>query len=99
VVGIEPSVEQLPEEFALYQNYPNPFNPTTTIKFNLPKTSQVTLRIFNILGEEVTILVSGQLPSGKYTCEWDGSKVASGVYLYRLEAEEYLETRKMVLLK
>jgi len=82
----------------LSQNYPNPFNPITTIQFNIPKTSEVSLKIFNVVGEEVTTLVSGQLPAGNYTCEWNGSKVASGVYLYKLESEGYIQTRKMVLM-
>ena len=88
-----------PAEFALQQNYPNPANPSTTIEFDLPKSSQVTLKIYNILGEEVAILVSGQLAAGSYTYEWDGSNVASGVYLYRLETEGYIETRKMILMR
>jgi flagellar hook assembly protein FlgD len=69
----------------LYQNYPNPFNANTNIEFRIPKNEVVTLKIFNILGEEVATLVSGQLTAGSYTYEWDGSGVASGVYLYRLE--------------
>jgi hypothetical protein len=88
-----------PLAFSLKQNYPNPFNPRTTIAFDIPKTSQVTLKIYNILGEEVTTLLSASLLSGSYKYEWDASSLASGVYLYRLEAEKYVETRKMVLLK
>jgi aminopeptidase N len=87
------------ESFYLYQNYPNPFNPSTTIEFDLPKSSQVTLKIYNIIGEEVNTLLSASLLSGSYKYEWDGSNLASGVYLYRLEAEGYVETRKMVLMR
>ena len=83
----------------LQQNYPNPFNPTTTIEFNLPKTSEVTLKVFNILGEEVSTLVSDRLSAGSHTYEWDASNLSCGVYLYRLEAEGYFETRKMILMK
>ena len=83
----------------LYQNYPNPFNPITTIEFNLPKNSKVSLKVFNILGEEVTTLLSASLLSGSHSVEWDASKYASGVHLYRLQAGDYVETRKMVLMK
>jgi hypothetical protein len=85
--------------YKLHQNYPNPFNPTTTIEFDLPKTSQVSLKIFNILGEEVATLVSDKLSSGSYAYEWDASNIASGVYLYRLQADDYVETRRMVLMR
>jgi hypothetical protein len=85
--------------FELYQNYPNPFNPITTIEFVLPKTSEVTLKIFNILGEEVATLVYDKLHPGSYSYEWDASNVASGVYLYRLQAGDYVKTRKMVLIR
>jgi hypothetical protein len=83
----------------LQQNYPNPFNPTTTIEFNLPKTSNVLLKIFNILGEEVSTLVSNRLSAGSHTYEWDASNLSGGVYIYRLEAGDYKETKKMILMK
>jgi hypothetical protein len=85
--------------YRLSPNYPNPFNPITTIEFDLPKTSEVTLRIFNILGEEVATIVSDRLSTGSYSYEWDASELASGVYLYRLEAEGFVQTRKMILMK
>ena len=89
----------IPDNYALYQNYPNPFNPGTTIEFDLPRTSKVTLKIYNILGEEVTTIVSDELNAGSYSYEWSRpAGVASGVYLYRLEAGEYVETKKMVLI-
>jgi hypothetical protein len=97
-VGIEAD-KQIPKEFKLSQNYPNPFNPTTTIKFDLPKTSKVSLKVFNILGEEVVTLVSYRLSAGSYSYEWDATNLASGVYLYRLQAGDYVETRKMVLMR
>ncbi len=90
---------QIPDHFTLYQNYPNPFNPITTIEFDLPKTSEVCLKVLNILGEEVTTLLSASLLSGSYKYEWDASNLASGVYLYRLQAGDYVQTRKMVLMK
>ncbi len=86
-------------QFRLNQNYPNPFNPSTTIEFDLLKTSEVTLKIFNLLGEEVATLVSDRLNVGSYSYEWEASQLASGVYLYRLEAGEFIEIRKMLLLR
>jgi len=88
-----------PSAIQLLPNYPNPFNPTTTIEFNLPKAGEVTLNIFNILGEEVATLHSGQLLPGHYSFEWDASHLPSGVYVYRLEAGDYVQTRKMILLR
>ena len=86
--------------FRLKQNYPNPFNPSTTIQFDLPKTSEVSLKVFNILGEEVVTLVSDRLSAGSYSYEWSRTAgIASGVYLYRLEAEGFVQTRKMILIK
>ena len=89
----------MPDGFRLLQNYPNPFNPVTTIKFYLPKNSVVSLKIFNILGEEITILTSAPLLSGFHRYQWDATKFASGIYLYQLQAENYIETRKMFLIK
>ncbi|MBN2366947.1 MAG: serine hydrolase [Calditrichaeota bacterium] len=85
--------------FQLHPNYPNPFNPSTTIAFDLPKASQVTLKILNVLAEEVETLVSDFLFSGSYEYQWDAGNMASGVYLYKLEAEEYVEIRKMILMR
>jgi hypothetical protein len=85
--------------YKLFQNYPNPFNPSTTIEFDLPKSSEVSLKVFNILGEEVTALVSERLSTGSYSYEWDAGKLASGVYLYRVQAGNFVETRKMVLMR
>ncbi len=94
VTGLENITKILPNEFSLYQNYPNPFNPTTTIRFDLPKTSEVKLKIFNILGEEVETLVSEKLPAGKYSYDWSRpAGIASGLYLYRLSAKEALTTK------
>jgi predicted nucleotidyltransferase len=91
--------KEIPKHFSLYQNYPNPFNPSTAIEFDLPKISEVTLRVFNILGEEVGTLVSDKLSAGSYSRAWDASNLSSGVYLYRLEAGDYIETRKLILMK
>jgi hypothetical protein len=85
--------------FTLSQNYPNPFNPSTIIEFTLPKSEFVALKVYNILGEEVATLVSDKLQAGDHTYNFEGSTLASGVYLYRIEAGEYNKVKKMILLK
>ncbi len=89
----------LPEEFTLSQNYPNPFNPATEIAFSLPQTSQITLNVYNIVGQRVTVLADELYPAGDHIVVWDASTHPSGVYFYRLTAGEIVETKKMVLLK
>jgi len=89
----------LPQSYQLFQNYPNPFNPSTAIKYQVPKSSLVTLRIFDILGREVTFLVNEEEPAGTYTIQWDASTRSSGVYFYRLHAGSFIETKRMMLLK
>ena len=84
--------------FSLVQNYPNPFNPSTIISYSLPKTASVSLRIFNALGQEVAMLVNEQKPPGYYQVQWNAN-VPSGVYFYRLQAGEFVETKKMMLIK
>jgi hypothetical protein len=88
-----------PLQFSLAQNYPNPFNPSTTIEFTLPKSEFVELKIYNILGKEVSILVSEELNQGNHTFTWKGTGFASGVYYYRIEAGNFVQTRKMIYLK
>ncbi len=94
----------LPQELRLSHNYPNPFNPLTHIEFDLPHRSYVTLEIFNVLGEKVVKLLDKRLAAGRYSIHWDGRdsrgrSVASGVYLYRLTAGDFSQTRKMVLMR
>jgi subtilisin family serine protease len=89
----------LPKEFALYQNHPNPFNPTTMIRFDLPKASHVRIEIFNLLGQRVTRLVDGVMDAGRQAVEWDATGKASGVYFYKITAEDFVSSKKMVLLK
>jgi len=88
----------LPKGFSL-DNRPNPFNPSTTLSFTLPTASNVQLDIYNIVGQKVETLVNGYLEPGQYSFDWDGSNVASGVYLYRLTTDEFSKTKKMVLMK
>jgi hypothetical protein len=99
IVGVEDELNPLPTEFALEQNYPNPLNPSTTIKYSIPKSSQVTLKIFNTLGEELEILVNEEKPVGTYELNWNAVNIPSGVYFYRLQAGDFVQTRKMILLK
>ncbi len=89
----------LPDHFLLSQNYPNPFNNSTMINYQLPMTCEVVLSVYNILGQKVATLVAEEQQAGSYKVEWDASQVASGVYLYKLEAGEYVEVQKMILMK
>ena len=91
--------EQLPTEFSLSQNYPNPFNPATEINFSLPEASHVKLEIFNIMGQKVAVPVNKYLEAGHHSVAWDGSNLSSGVYFYRIQAGDVVDTKKMVLLK
>ncbi len=89
----------LPTEFGLAQNFPNPFNPSTTIEFSLPRSGYVTLVVYNTLGEEIATLVSETLSAGRYSTEWNAAGFSSGIYFYRLQAGEFVETRKLLLLR
>jgi len=92
-------IHDLPLRPSLLQNYPNPFNPSTTIEFALPQSSHVVLKIYNILGEEMATLVEGQLEAGYHKTVWGASSLPSGVYFYRLTAENFVVTKKLMLLK
>jgi len=99
VTGIKILNENLPKGYVLDQNYPNPFNPSTNIGFSIPKSEFITLKVYNILGEEVATLVSEKLTAGKYKYDWKASGLASGVYYYQLVAGNYRELKKMILLR
>ncbi|MCP4634237.1 MAG: T9SS type A sorting domain-containing protein [candidate division Zixibacteria bacterium] len=94
----------IPLEFALYQNYPNPFNPTTRIEYSLERHSNVSLIIYNILGQRVNKIVNENQEAGQYTVDWNGLddngiETASGIYFYKIVAGDFIEVKKMVLLK
>jgi hypothetical protein len=92
-------VPEVPTQFYLAQNYPNPFNSTTVINYATPKTARVRLEIFNGLGQRVTTLVDEVQPSGYYSYPWGTDAMASGVYLYRMTAGPFMQTRRMILVK
>lgn len=91
--------ELLPTSFALEQNYPNPFNPTTTINFSMPEASRVTVKVYNVMGQLVSTLVNREMNAGRHSVNFDASRLASGVYLYRIQAGSFTATRKMNLIK
>lgn len=94
----EPKISYIPTQLSLSQNYPNPFNPSTTIAYSLPRAAFVSLRIFNTLGQEIAMLVNQQKVAGYYQVQWNAN-VPSGIYFYRLQAGEFVETKKMILMK
>jgi len=98
------STNNLPIEFALKQNYPNPFNPITTIVYDVPKESHITLTVYDLMGRVVKELVSDRINAGTHHIIWNGTdaygqSVASGMYLYRLKSDNYIKTKKLVMLK
>lgn len=99
ITGISSNSTEVPSEYTLFQNYPNPFNPDTKILFSNPKSALTKLTIYDVTGRVMAILVNEELRPGKYEVDWDASHRASGVYYYKLEAEGFSETKKMVLLK
>ena len=99
MVSVKLASSELPTEFSLEQNYPNPFNPSTTIRYELPHASRVSLKVYNTLGQEVATLVNETKPAGVYTVQFDAGSLASGVYFYRLQAGDFVEAKKLVLLR
>ncbi len=89
----------VPAEYALYQNHPNPFNASTTIRIGLPQAVRVTLRVYNLLGQEVLTLMDEERPPGLYDIHFQANGLSSGMYLYRLQAGTYVQTKKLLLLK
>jgi len=90
---------RVPKDYKLFQNYPNPFNPSTTISYNIPKEGYVTLKVYSVAGKEVATISDGEQNQGRHNITFDGSNLASGIYFYRLQAGNYAESKKMILLK
>ena len=99
MTGVEQTNSNVPKKFSLSQNYPNPFNPSTMISYELPRAGMVTLKVFNILGQEVKVLVNKFESAGKYNVQFNASELESGVYFYQFKEGNHLSTRKMILLK
>ena len=99
ITAVGDDVSKLPESFMLNQNYPNPFNPSTSISYSIPQESFVTLKVYDILGNEVQTIVSEKQPAGNYDVSFDATDLPSGVYLYTLDAGSFVMTKKMILLK
>jgi N-acetylneuraminic acid mutarotase len=91
--------KSLPNEYNLYQNYPNPFNPSTKIRYSVPQSSNVVIKVFDILGKEIETLVNVVKPAGSYELNWNSENLPSGVYFYQLQAGDFVETKKMILIK
>jgi len=92
-------IKMIPTEYSLTQNYPNPFNPVTHLEFGISKLGFVSLKVYDVLGREIKTLVNEIKPAGRFKIEFDGSNFASGVYFYRLEAGDFVQTKRMVLIK
>jgi len=105
MIGIQNINTDIPSSYTLYQNYPNPFNPRTVIRFDIQKSevrsqkSEVTLKIFDVLGHEVTTLVNEKLSPGTYSVYWNASEYPSGIYFYKLMTGEFVETKKMIVIR
>jgi hypothetical protein len=89
----------IPKEFALMQNFPNPFNPSTTINFDLPKSADVRLSVFDLTGREISLVINQKLEAGTHSVQWNASQLASGIYFYKIRAGEFSQTKKMLLVK
>lgn len=99
LIGITPISNEVPNRFSLSQNYPNPFNPVTDIKFDIAAATNVKLTVMNMLGQEVEVLVNQSLNAGTYKADWNASNFPSGIYFYKLEAGEFVDVKKMILVK
>ena len=98
-IGIHPISTEIPVEYTLQQNYPNPFNPVTNINFSIPKSGIVKLTVYDASGRETATLFNGRLSAGTYNYDFDASQLASGIYFYKLESDDFTQTKKMVLVK
>ena len=99
LTGVESVSSEVPESYSLGQNYPNPFNTRTVVSFSLPVDSKVSIKVYDVMGREVQTLVNERMGAGKYEVRFDGSGMTSGVYFYQMEAGNFKETRRMILIK
>ena len=99
LIGVNPISGEIPTSFNLYQNYPNPFNPLTNIRFDIPKSSFVKIILYDVLGNVITTIVNEKLSAGSYEVNWDASDYPSGVYIYKLHTSDFVDVKKMVLIK
>ena len=99
LLGNQSAQSNIPKVYSLEQNYPNPFNPSTTINFSIGQVTNVKLRVYNILGQQVMTLVDTRMTPGPHSVVFDAAKLASGVYFYRLDAGDFMSVKKMLLLK
>jgi hypothetical protein len=90
---------ELPTEFALHQNYPNPFNPSTTLEYHVPQSAFVSLKVYNLLGQEVATLVNEQKEPGRYSVRWVADAVSSGIYFAKMQAGSFTQVRRMMVVK
>jgi hypothetical protein len=99
ITGVTGNITTIPTEYQLYQNYPNPFNPVTSIKYDVPKTGLVKIKVYDLTGKLVDVLVNGEMEAGAYEVNFNGMNYASGVYFYRFESADYTKVMRMVLIK
>jgi hypothetical protein len=98
-VGLKQISSSVPNEYKLYQNYPNPFNPMTNIKYQISKAGFVILKIYDILGRQISTLINEKQTPGSYNVTFDATSLSSGVYFYKLQTDNFTDTKKMVIIK
>jgi hypothetical protein len=98
-IGVDELYGWMPQTFSLSQNYPNPFNPATTIKYQIPELSFVTIKVYDVIGNEIETLVNEEKPEGTYEITWNAERLSSGVYFYQLSTEKFADAKKMIILK
>ncbi len=99
ITGVQTISSEIPTQFRLLQNYPNPFNPSTVISYQLSVSSFISLKVFDLLGREVSTLVNEKQNAGTYSVQFDGSNFSSGIYFYKFQTDNFSETKKMTLIK
>ncbi|HSP88127.1 MAG TPA: T9SS type A sorting domain-containing protein, partial [Ignavibacteriaceae bacterium] len=99
ITSAEQQENRLPDNFILQQNYPNPFNPSTTIRYSIPTSEFVTIKVYDVLGSEVATLINEEKPVGSYEVDFNASNLSSGIYFYTLQAGKFSETKKLILMK